>query len=635
MSLNKKEIHIPEGIYYLGNYPQLIQQLPQGKYILNKKITGCGATTLFLDDNIPTILCSPRLELIHCKATSDRFLGKVHAFGEGISSSRKDSVLQKINQMKAYLQSFADYPLGYAPKILVTYDSTKHVMQGLHEMGLLNSFRFVVDEFQTVFTDASFRGDTEIEFMENLQNIDNVIYLSATPYLEEYLAQLPEFNTIPYIELVWPDSSLHDTNITHKPYYAGSPAKTIDMIIQGYKNNGYFEEIMDGNGVIHRSTEAVFFINQVRFIIKTIQRNGLQPHEVNIICSTADKNEEKLRKAGLTIGHALKAGQKNPPFTFATKCSYEGTDFYSKCAYTYIFSNINLDCLAVDISLDLVQIMGRQRDPQNIFRYSATFFSKELINFSEEEHNRYLDKVKVKADDTNDAITDFCQCQDSAKRSRLARKYRNSQLVERYQNDYISVVDDKITNEPKVVFNKYVMMNELRSWEIQKTQYQDGLRVLGAVNTAFGSSVNHDLVNAFMADFKGTFEERMYKYASFLDAHPECKEDIQKGVSIPSSYKIYYNTLGSDNLGALGWREANIKKALSGRPEYLAEAVRTAFPIGSWFSFKDLKATLQNVYDECVPGRIAKAKDIVNFVKVKESKRTVDSKRTNGYEVIR
>jgi anti-sigma B factor antagonist len=46
-------------------------------------------------------------------------------------------------------------------------------MQGLKEMGLLDQFRFVVDEFQTLFTDAAFRGDVEAEFMENLQYISS------------------------------------------------------------------------------------------------------------------------------------------------------------------------------------------------------------------------------------------------------------------------------------------------------------------------------------------------------------------------------------------------------------------------------------------------------------------------------
>ena len=45
--MNKTIITIPNGIYYLGDYPQLLNILPMsGNYIINKVITGCGATTM-------------------------------------------------------------------------------------------------------------------------------------------------------------------------------------------------------------------------------------------------------------------------------------------------------------------------------------------------------------------------------------------------------------------------------------------------------------------------------------------------------------------------------------------------------------------------------------------------------------
>lgn len=79
-----------------------------------------------------------------------------------------------------------------------------------------------------------------------------------------------------------------------------------------------------------------------------------------MICALTDKNRAKLKKIGFEIGKAPQAGEPRKPFTFVTKCSFEGTDFYTQ-AYTYIFSNVTIDSMAVDVSLDLKQIMGRQR----------------------------------------------------------------------------------------------------------------------------------------------------------------------------------------------------------------------------------------------------------------------------------
>lgn len=642
---NTQVISIPEGIFYLGDYYQyLIPQLPTTSYIFNKVMTGCGATTMFLADDVPTVLCSPRCELIHCKANSDRFKGKVHLFGSTITTKKKvDSsvVLEKIQAMKDYVN--ATIPLPYQqptiiPKILVTYDSTKHVIQGLQEMGLLNKFRFVVDEFQTLWTDAAFRGDTEAEFMENLKYAQQVIYLSATPYLCQYLSLFPEFATLPYIELSWPDSSKHQTDIKKEFYYNGSPLQTIKRIIDKRRNFGYFEELMDGTGNVHRATEAVFFVNDIKFIASAISNNAIPLSEVNIICSQSDETLAKLKKAGLVPGHAPKEGQKHPTYTFVSKAAYEGTDFYSQCAYTYIFSNINRNNMAIDISLDLPQIMGRQRLSSNIFRYSATFFHKNTISFTDEEKAEFYSKIKEKSDDTDDAIKDFESCTDNHKRNREARKYRNSQKVEKYQHDYISVVDDRITHQPQMVFNKYVMVNELRSWEVHNSQYIDGTVVMQSINDAFhcNSQVERE-VRTFMSFFTGLFENKMKWYAEFMDAHPECREAIQMKTDIPNNYKEYYNQLGTDVLKACSWREGQIKAAITASKTSavsLQDAVRTAFT-QSWYSAKDVKLMLQAIYDIYIPGKTAKATDLETFLSCRKSKRiTKDGCRCNGYDVM-
>ena len=41
-------------------------ELPNG--ILNKMVTGCGATTLAIEDNYKTIVCSPRVKLLDNKS---------------------------------------------------------------------------------------------------------------------------------------------------------------------------------------------------------------------------------------------------------------------------------------------------------------------------------------------------------------------------------------------------------------------------------------------------------------------------------------------------------------------------------------------------------------------------------------
>ena len=629
--MNKRIISIPEGIFHLTDYPSLSSQLTDYRYILNKVMTGCGATTFFLSDKQATVLSVPRRELAFCKANSSLFKDKVHLFGSSSYETKKDTstVIDKINDMKKYVMNCN----SQNPKIIVTYDSTKHVIQGLRELECLQCFRFVVDEFQTIFTDAAFRGDVEVEFMENLRNTgSSVVFLSATPYLEDYLDELDEFKSLPYVELEWPKSSTHNTHIVTQKYNGGSANKTIDDIIKRYKTQGYFEQTMDESGNICKSTQAVFFVNHVKFIINTIKRNNLSPNEVNVICSSANDNDNKLRTAGVNLGHAPKEGEQHCTYTFVTKAAYEGVDFYSPCAYTYIFSDINLNNLAVDISLDIAQIMGRQRLEQNIFKYSATFFYKTTMGYTDEEEKAFMDMVKQKADDTQDAINDFEACHNIRKRNRDARKYKTSQEKEKYANDYISVVDDKISNQPKMVFNKYVMINEIRAWRVQQEQYLSGTLVMGSINNTF-QSTNSDKVTRFLRSFKGTFEEKMKCYAEFLESNPECKPNLQGVVEIPISIKTYYNVFGIDRLRSLSWKETAIKAAMKS-PESVEEIIEQTFT-ESWYSYEDIKKMLQDIYDDYCPGFTAKATDLRKYLECREKKETIDGRRVNGYRIKR
>ena len=63
-------------------------------------------------------------------------------------------------------------------------------------------------------------------------------------------------------------------------------------------------------------------------------------------------------------------------FTFCTEQFILGADFYSTNAEPFIFSDANIDSLAVDISLDLPQILlGRQRLIENPWlKNHAEFF---------------------------------------------------------------------------------------------------------------------------------------------------------------------------------------------------------------------------------------------------------------------
>ena len=83
-----------------GKYDRF--ELPNG--ILNKDIPNCGATTIALEDDYKTIICSPRNNLLQNK--KDQYPDTLLVIG-GVN----------IDEVKAYIAK------TNVPKILVSYDS--------------------------------------------------------------------------------------------------------------------------------------------------------------------------------------------------------------------------------------------------------------------------------------------------------------------------------------------------------------------------------------------------------------------------------------------------------------------------------------------------------------------------------
>ena len=215
----KKQTIIIPGVSHLDTFRALVEsQFPAGSFILDKKLTGCGATTMVLRDGYYTIILCPRVLLIDCKAHDPEFIGKVHEFRK--ADDRRSSVLELQNQMMDYIRKteLGNPFSNLVPKILVTYDSFKYVAERLTQEGIFDRFRIVVDEFQTLMTDAAYRGPIEMEVMENLKHSNNVIFLFASPCQEQYLDQITAFQNLPLVELLWPPEAYHTANIQTLPY---------------------------------------------------------------------------------------------------------------------------------------------------------------------------------------------------------------------------------------------------------------------------------------------------------------------------------------------------------------------------------------------------------------------------------
>lgn len=638
------EIHVPKGIRYLSEWQDFENLLPKGHFILNKAHTGVGATQYFLTNDEKVILCSPRCSLIESKrgkhpnawfyrdisdnATTDSDRKKVQP--------KKKATVQNLKKYNDEVVKYVEtcYREGKVPKIMVTYDSLCHVITALTSMGMneLSKWTLCIDEFQAIFGDSVFKSLTEMKFLEDSKSFTKAVFLSATPFLQKYMEELDEFKNMPYLKLVW-SSEMEEkaivTNITIKK--SESRNKVCRKIIEKMKAG---KTVKFGTKEID-TKEAVFYINNVSDIIRIVKGSKLTPSEVNILCSKS--NEERLKKEGLSLGNFPKEGEPHKMFTFATRSVFLGVDFYSECAMSYVFADPSQKTLALDISTDLTQILGRQRLDRNPYRNEAILFIKESsLGVDDKIFSDYIEKKKKT---TEELIKDFNSFTPQQK-ERYIPIYRSSIEKEHYKNNYLMVVEDRKTNKPTVAFNTLYMLAELRAWEISRNNLKNVYSVIreqsksGITGTTGTKSENPDVI-AFKERFEGTkvTDNRIKEYCEFRKIHPELVNELD---FVSAMYISYWDALGYDNLKALGFQKSKIDTALAQPTPFDSTLDNVILEIRAKlkeqrYEKSRVKDILKDVYKKAGLKKSAKAVDVEKYLTAKTYQ---DSKTGKRYYAI-
>lgn len=625
--MKKQTITVPKGFTRLSDCPSLMENLPEGWLILNKRLTGCGATTYYLKyDPRPIILCSHRSHLLTCKANADIHKDEVHLF-KATKGGKQSDLNNDLSRLSEYLDQHMTNPFHpvFPAKILVTVDSLPHVISILESRNILNQFTVVSDEFQCLFSDAAFKGDVVLNYLEWLQNVPNVVFLSATPYLETYLDNIDVFKDLPYCELDW---ETEDPRRVVKPSiqtnHVYSLRESINSVIKRYKADGFFEQ-KTVEGVQRKATEAVFYINSVADIILAINDNHLTADECNIICSSTNENNiKRLEKIGFKVGTAQKRGEQHATYTFCTKCAYEGIDMYHTNAYTYVFSNPNLENLAVDVSIDLEQILGRQRLEENPFKTNATLFFLTTKDGKKDDEEDFRDYINAKVAFTQKEVEDFNSLTGKMKQHKI-RQILSSHKTEGFQNDYISIITDPNTGEVLAKENDLVWMSEMRAWDIRTHMYAEDIQLITNVADNFDTKDEACPLDQLESAFKETkaFATRMEAYCQFRLLYPQSTDKIEASVVIPFEYHDFWHKLGADRIRANSYQRSRIETELENNQanERIEARVKDAFPVGGFFTKKEAKEKMQSIYDELGLDMTAKATDLNLYFTTSRAKR--------------
>ena len=672
------DIIVPRGIRYISEMDSLFRfyKLPV-KCIINKQLPGCGFTEYCLRGPENVILCSPRKMLLKNKKDQhgrdvylvinelekevpiDKDLSKIDK-----SINRGDQFMEKLDEMvngkntvyNRLMNEIKDYLnerkyLGDKPcKILVTYDSYRIVKDILTSLGIFQSFYTIIDEFQTILHDAKFKSDTELDFLYHLHQSHSALFVSATPMLEEYLNMLDEFDGLPYIDMNW---GKEDPSRILKPALKVlsmmSVGTKLPEIIQSYKSGNFESAIRMINGYPTKiiSDEAVFYVNSINHIVSIIKKCDLQSEEVNILCSNTPDNLKKIQKRlgkKFVIGEVPLKGVKPKMFTFCTRTVYLGADFYSLCARSFIFSDSNIDSLAVDISEDLPQILGRQRLFENPWKNEATFYYRSTCDYrkvSQEEFNKEIERKK-KA--TSDLLSAFSTALDDVKYN-LAKKYQSDVKSNNYKNDYIAVNEHQGgTLVPAL--NNLVLVNEIRAFKIQQIDYKDRFTVFSTVHNTLSPD---DIVNRKISDFLkeyqelGTFKAKL-KLLCEYSFNDQIIGVVLDQIGEHDNIKSYYLALGPQKLRALGYDKYKIEKELgvvTFSQELLVNTIYSEFKVGDKLTLANIKSRLEYLYPSISYTATPKAKDLENYFEVKLiyvtilDETTGKKKQTKGYELLK
>jgi len=601
----KKIINAPKGTTYLN---EILKTLPAG--IFNKFETGSGATSVVLENEENTIVCCPSKGLIHNKVNQYPIQGRCDyellGVYEGIT---KTDILKYISKCKT---------LNQPVKIMTTYESFYKIKDAIGDS--LNEYKIIVDEYHELLGSISFRDKGILNLLSDLNGLENVTYLSATPigfpYRPKELIGLDEW------EVHWEDS----TKISVERKKSSKPYGSVENIISDFMNGSPLEI----NG--HKVKQYFFFINSVTGIKNIIENTGLINENVAVICANNKKNKNTLGNIRITsVEHNI-----TKPFIFCTKTVFHGADFYSDAGLIVIVSDAQNKNTMLDIATDIQQIAGRIRNKNNPFKNLIYhIYSTKIGGKTEEEFEAYINNKVIEANSLIELYNSshITEAQKRALLNRLRNKENDELLIYNERNRSLEINElkkkfliyqfksiDLVYRNGISIRDKYVQ----EGWDVTKAQEWE------LVAKEFIERVTNR--PKFQTLYEEYYEERKRVHMGKSD----------KAISIEERNKLVvdaYNYMSKEEVEKTYYNPTIIKNIVHSRlpetKEAIKESLDSKIVIGNNYSLKEIKQYLKDAYKDAFVYLTPTAKDIKEYYGVKVVKIGRNGKRVVGYNIIR
>ena len=573
--------------------------------IFNKVITGCGGTTVALSNNECYIIAVPTQELIKNKIKRDDAGVGTYTLQNGETREifglfgYSSYVMKK--DLRDYIESHE------IKKIMCTYDKMEMLLHFIDP----KNYRLLVDEYHTLLKAYSFREKAINRVFSTYRMYKSFCFMSATPIMPDFKPSL--LDDVEEVMAEWDNVE----KITVNLQYSNKPFLTAANIINRYKADGFIE--VNGN----KSYEAFFFINSVNEICKILKHCNLTNDNARIICADTEDNRKKLGDFNISTSNSA-----NKQFTFITCKSFEGVDYFSDSAISFVVSSASAEHTKLAIDTDIPQIVGRIRSKNNPFRnkivhiYNRTNKDIDLITTFEEMTditNRTEEGVKQQIEKYNKATT-------RAEKMAIKRLINNDLILE---------------TEDGMYYNDAILKLDLYNFKVNQIIYKSGISVRteyqerGIQATAITYNKEEEEMKTENETKAITFKEAYLKALS-------CQDLVQRDNYLKVDLvKEAIEKLTPEEVRAARYTKKAVKELLISKNEKLNQftkaikMIKKEMPYNEFVPVAKVKEMLANVYEILGIEKKAKATDITAFFYAKEMVRTIDGKRIKTICIIR
>lgn len=575
--------------------------------LFNKKITGCGGTTIALFNDENYVIVVPTTELI---------VNKTNRSDAGISTitnydGKQQTVIGLFGTFSYYLKRQLKEYLATegTKKIICTYDKVNALTKLLDP----SKFRILIDEYQILLKGYSYRKSAINGVLNNFRLYKSHCFMSATPINPDFKPSA--LDGIEEVVAEWNETDTLRVVLDETKY----PFQKAANIINAFKNDGFKMAL---NGAI--TNELFFFINSVSDIASILNYCELKDEEVKIVC--ADKEENQRRLVGYTISNSR---AENKPVTFITSKSFEGADYFSETGASFVVSNSSKQQTLLDISTDIYQIAGRIRTESNpnrntlIHIFNTTGKGSLNLNISYQE---MVDLVNKRINGAKKLIN-------------IANMDEEASEADIFNDDYI-VKDEN----GKYYLNDTLIKLELFNYSINQEIYKNGISITKAYNNnnveVFEAPEDDTIKNELTkVGTKITFKEAFLKYAEIKGNKFDMTDTSYLEKVQPLIVKAYAE-LGEKTVRELKYIKKNVEAALlnidksksenNKVAQLLKDEIRTGF-----ITIRDINNIFSRIYDRLGITNTVKATNIEKYYECKQTSRRIDGVKVKGYDIYR